>query len=153
MMGLLEYRSFGISGEDADICIDLDHGMYLPWEVRGRDWIVPRLDGRTEGNRRKDVLILPLAGFIRGRGLTPEDRLEYFAANVSAVMAVMDTSLGSGTLQASAGYLGLPVGSEAMIEARVLNASPGRVESYRMNPFQLWTFELEAVSGDWVVGS
>ena len=152
-MGLLEYRSFGISGEDADICIDLIEGMFLPWDVRGRDWIVPRLDGRTEGNRRKDTLILPLAGVIKGSGVDPTDRLEDFAANVEAVMAVMDPSLASGTLTASAGYLGLPVGSQATIECRVLNAGPGEIQSYRSNPFQLWTFELEALAGDWVVGS
>ena len=152
-MGLLEYRSLGISGEDADICIDLAYGMNLPWKVRGRDWIVPRLDGRTPGNRRKDVLILPLAGFIRGTGATPQDRLEDFAANVSAVMAVMDTSLGLGTLMASAGYLGLPTGSEAAIECRVLNASPGKIESYGMSALQLWTFDLEAVADDWDIGS
>lgn len=152
-MGLLEYRDFGISGEDDDICIDLVEGMWLPWNVRGRDWIVPKLDGRQAGNRRKDTLILPLAGYIRGSGADPTERLEDFSANVLAAMAVLDPSLDAGTLTVSQGYLGLPAGSEATIEARVRNASPGKIQSYRLFPFQLWTFELEVLEGDWVLGS
>jgi hypothetical protein len=152
-MGLLEFRDFGISGEDPDICIDLVEGYQLPVDVRGRDWIVPRLDGRIEGNRRPDLLILPLAGFVKGTGATPQTRLEDFNVNVTALMAVMDPSLGSGTLRLSAGYLGLPVGSEATIEARVRNASPGKIQSYPFAPLQLWTFELESLTTVWDIGS
>ena len=153
-MGLLEYRGLGISGEDDDICIDLIEGMWQPYQIRGRDWIVPKRDGRIYGNRRKDSLILPLAGFIRGSGADPTDRLEDFNSNVTAVMAVMDTTLDPGTLSASAGYLGLPTGSDATIECRVKNAAPGKIQSYRLFPFQLWTFELEAIDPpEWDFGS
>jgi hypothetical protein len=152
-MGLLEYRDFGLSGESDDICIDLVEGYRLPVNVRGRDWIVPKLDGRVEGNRRADVLIIPLAGFVKGTGANPQERLEAFDVNVTALMAVMDPSLGSGTLSLSDGYLGLPAGSEATIEARVKNAAPGKIQSYPFAPLQLWTFELEALSPDWDLGS
>lgn len=152
-MGLLEFRDFGLSGESDDICIDLVEGYRLPVDVRGRDWIVPKLDGRVEGNRRADLLILPLAGFIKGTGGTPTERLEAFNVNVTAVMAVMDPSLGSGTLRLSAGYLGLPPGSEAVLECRVRNAAPGKIQSYPMAPLQLWTFELESLTPEWDIGS
>lgn len=155
-MGLLEYRDFGISGESADICIDLIEGMWQPVQIRGRDWIVPKRAGRIYGNRRADALVLPLAGFIRGNPNLPtaQERLEDFQTNVTAAMTVFDTTLQPGTLSASSGYLGLPVGSEATVECRVRNAAPGRIQSYRTAPFQLWTFELEAIDPpEWTLGS
>ena len=152
-MGLLEFRSFGISGEDPDICIDLVEGWQLPVNVRGRDWIVPRLEGRVEGNRRADLLILPLAGYVKGSGSNPQERLEDFNVNVTALMAVMNPALDSGTLRLSAGYLGLPAGSEATIEARVRDAAAGKIQSYPFAPLQLWTFELEALTPEWDIGS
>ena len=150
-MGLLEFRDFGLSGEDDDICLDLIEGFLIPPAVRGRDWVVPRLDGRTEGNRRKDVISLPLAGFIRGSGGTTDERREDFLVNLTACMAVLEPSLASGTLKLSQGYLGLPTGSEATIQARVRNAAPGRIRSGQA--FQLWTFELEALTPEWEFGS
>lgn len=146
-MGLLEFRSFGLSGEDEDICIDLISGFYLPPNVRGRDWIVPRLDGRIAGNRRKDVLVLPLAGIVKGRSL------EDWLSNTTALMDVMDPSLDAGTLELSDGYLGLAAGVVASIQARCRNAAPGRIEGYRSVPSQRWTFELEVLEPEWVFGS
>jgi hypothetical protein len=155
-MALLEYRGLGISGENRDICIDLIEGMWQPTQIRGRDWIVPKRDGRIYGNRRADTLVVPLAGFIRGDPFLPDltDRRETFNDNVTAVMAVMDTTLEPGSLIASSGYLGLPAGSTATLECRVRNAAPGKIESYRTSPFQLWTFELEAIDPpEWTFGS
>lgn len=146
-MGLLEFRSFGLSGEDEDICIDLISGFYLPPNVRGRDWIVPRLDGRIAGNRRKDVLVLPLAGIVKGRSL------EDWLSNTTALMDVMDPSLDAGTLELSDGYLGLAAGVVASIQARCRNAAPGRIEGYRSVPSQRWTFELEVLTPEWTFGS
>lgn len=146
-MGLLEFRAFGLSGEDEDICIDLISGFYLPPNVRGRDWIVPRLDGRIAGNRRKDVLVLPLAGIVKGRSL------EDWLSNTTALMDVMDPSLDAGTLELSDGYLGLAAGVVASIQARCRNAAPGRIEGYRSVPSQRWTFELEVLEPEWVFGS
>ena len=66
--------------------------------------------------------MLPLAGFIKGSGATPQERLEEFNDNVTAVMAVLQPYGGIHTLELSEGYLGLPVGSEATLECRVRNA-------------------------------
>lgn len=151
-MGLLEFRDFGISGEDPDICIDLIEGLYQLPSVRGQDWVVPKLDYQVTGNRRKDKLILPLAGVVKGSGTTAEERREDLLANVTALVAIFDPSLGEGTLRASAGYLGLPAGSEAVIQARCRNGAPGKVQGYNASVWQLWTFELEAFM-DWDVGS
>ena len=116
-MGLLEYRSVGISGEDDDICIDLLEGMWQPVNVRGRDWIVPKLDGRQWGNRRRDSLSLPLAGFVRGTGADPTERLEDFNWNVLAILAVLDPEAAPGDLWASLGYMGLGSGLLASFSA------------------------------------
>ena len=150
-MGLFEFRDFGLSGEDDDICIDLVEGFVGLPQVRGRDWIVPRLDGEEPGNRRLGKLILPAAGFIRGTGSTPQERREDFLTNVTAAMAVLDPSLAPGTLRLSAGYLGLPVGSEATAEGRVRNASPGKLQNGQS--FQLWAFDFEIYAGSWEIGS
>lgn len=152
-MGLLEFRSFGISGEDPDICIDLQEGWQIPPSVRRRDWTVPRLDGRTEGNTRRDIITLPLAGTVKGSGPTAEDRLADFNDNTAALMAVMDTGLASGELRLSDGYLGIDSGVVLTIDARVKNASPGRIESYRTSPIQRWSFELECLDPEWTVGT
>lgn len=152
-MGLLEFRDFGLSGEDPDICIDLIQGYQLLPSVRGRDWIVPRLAGRQQGNRRKDLLTIPLAGFVRGSGATAQERREDFDANLTALMVVMEPNLTPGTLRLSDGYLGLPAGSEATIEARCKNGAPGKVESYNLMIYQLWTFELESLDPEWEIGS
>lgn len=150
-MGLLEFRSFGLSGEDPDICLDLASGFLLLPSVRGRDWIVPRLDGRVSGNRRTDILLLPVNGYIRGSGGTVAERREDMYANLSAVMAVMDPSLAPGALTLSQGYLGLPAGSEATIQARCRNGSPGKMLNGQSA--QLWSFELEVLQPGWEIGS
>jgi hypothetical protein len=151
-MGLLEYRDFGLSGEDDDICIDLIEGYLTPADVRGRDWIVPKLAGRQEGNRRPDILIIPLAGFVKGSGNTPQTRLEDFNANMTAVMAVLNPDTASGTLRLSNGYLGLPGGDTAEIECRVRNVAPGKIQSYPFAPLQLLTIELESLTTTWTIG-
>ena len=151
-MGLLEYRDFGISGEDDDICIDLIEGFLLPPAVRFKNYIVPKLDGEQAGNRRKGTLVIPAAGFIRGSGSTPQERREDFLVNLTAAMAVLNPALSEGALTLSQGYLGLPVGSEATIQAVVRNAAPGRMEAGQS--FQLWTFEFEALEEpEWSFGS
>lgn len=152
-MGVLTYRSVAISGSNPDICIDLIEGFLIPPDVRGSDWIVPRLDGRVEGNRRKDVLILPLAGIVKGSGATPDERREDFLANIETLMAAMDPSLASADLVLSDGYLGLEAGVTATIGARVRNASPAAIQAYHFAPHQRWTFELECLTPEWTYGT
>lgn len=150
----LTFRGFGLSGADADVCIDLIEGYLVLPSVRGRDWIVPRLDGRTEGNRRKDVLTLPLAGYVRARlGVTVEERREAFNEKLAAVMAVMDPSLSSGELLLSDGYLGIDSGTSLSIQARCKNAASAKITGYNSVPQQLWTFELECLQPEFEVGT
>lgn len=153
-MGKLEYGGFILSGNDADVCIDLVEGWQMPPEVRGRDYIVPKLDGRHFGNRRADVLDIPLAGFIRGSaGTTAQERLEDFNTNAMIVSSVLDPTLDPQTLELSEGYLGLLTGVVVTIEARVKNVALGKIQSYRTYPFQLITAELEALDPAWDYGS
>lgn len=157
MAGTFEYdpgspgSPITLSGSDPDICIDLVEGFITLPDVRGKDWIVPRLDSEQPGNRRLGKLILPAAGYIRGSGGTPEERREDFLVNVTAVMASLDPSLGVGTLTLAAGYLGLPTGSEATIQGRVRNVAPGKLQNAQS--FQLWTIEWECYQVAWDIGS
>jgi len=147
-MGLLEFDDFGLSGEDDDICIDLINGYLVLPTLRGSDWVVPRLDGRIAGNRRKDTMIIPAAGIIKGVSL------EDFNDNVTAVMAVLQPGqLDVKVLRLSDGYLGLDSGVTAEIEARCKNAAPGNVDSYRTRPIQKWTLEFEVITPEWTFGS
>lgn len=146
-MGTLTFRSLVISGSDPDICLDLVEGLSFP-DVRGKDWVVPRLDGRTEGNRRLDTLILPIQGVIKGSGTVGSTRQADFQANVQSVMDVMDPTLSPGAL-VLADYLGV----DATIQARCRSASPGKVTNYRGSIYQLWAFELESIAPVWDFGS
>lgn len=143
--------SITLSGSSDDICIDLLEGFVTLPDVRGKDWIVPRLDSEVAGNRRLGKLILPSAGFIKGSGATPQARRESFLVNVTAVMTALDPSLGVGTITLASGYLGLPVGSEATISARVKNVSGGKMQNAQS--FQLWTVEWECYETAFEIGS
>jgi hypothetical protein len=142
-----------LSGGSPEVCIDLIEGFITIPQLRTRDWVVPRLDGEVAGNVRLGALILPAAGYIRGAGATATARREDWLANTEAVMAALDPSLGVGTLILAAGYLGLPTGSEATIPGRVLNAAPGKVQSYNTYPMQLWTFEFKCYDPAFEIGS
>lgn len=151
MAGKFEIGSFALSGGDDDICLDLIEGFIGLPQLRGRDWIVPRLDGEEPGNRRAGKLILPVAGFVRGTGSTPTERREDFLVNMEAVLAAIDPTAGVATFTLSEGYLGLPTGSEATIQGRVRNASPGKLQNQQS--FQLWALEIECYSPGWEIGS
>lgn len=138
-------------GSSGDICIDLVEGFIGFPELRARDWIVPRLDGEVAGNVRLGALKLTAAGYIKGHGGTPTQRRESFLVNVQAVLTALDPSLGLGTLELAAGYLGLPSGSDASIPGRVLNAAPGKMQDGQS--FQLWTFEFKCYDPAWEIGS
>lgn len=149
MAGTLTFGGLVISGNDARICIDLVDGWRIPADIRAKNWIVPRLDGQIEGNRRKDTLTLPLAGKVQGFGSDADARRADFDDALSDLMAVMDPSLPSATLTLADGYLG--VADSVAIECVVNNAAPGRMQSGQA--FQLWTFELLALIPEWTLGS
>lgn len=145
---MLTFRSVQLN-TGTTVCLDLVQGYFEPAVPRGEDWIAYGLDGRTPGNRSLDERFIILEGYTRGIGETPADRLESFHDATAAVMAVMDTSAAPGTLSISSGYLGLPVGSEATIQARCTDVGSKRMTGYRSAPFQLWTIELLSVDPDW----
>lgn len=140
-----------LSGASPNLCIDLIEGFMTLPDVRGKDWVVPRLDGEQPGNRRLGKLILPAAGYVKGTGATPTARRESFLTAVTALVAALDPSLGIGTITLASGYLGLPVGSQATISARVRNVAPGKMQDQQS--FQLWTIEWECYDPFFEVGS
>lgn len=143
--------SVTLSGGSDEICIDLLEGFFLFPQIRGQDWIVPRLDGEQPGNRRKGKLIIPAAGYIRGAGSTPAQRLEDFNLNVQTVITALDPTLGVGVITLAAGYLGLASGDTATISARCRNGAPAKITGYNSFPQQLWSFEFEAYDPEWVI--
>lgn len=142
---------FVLSGGSDGVCIDLANGFMIFPQWRGRDWIVPRLDGEVPGNRRKGKLLVPANGFIRGLGGTPTERRENFNDTVTAMITALDPSLGVGALELATGYLGLNSGQTASIAARVRNAAPGKITGYNTVPQQLWSIEFECYDPDWTI--
>lgn len=141
--------SITLSGGSDKLCIDLIEGFRTLPDYRGRDWIVPRLDGEQPGNRRKGKLILPAAGYVQGLGSSEQARRDDMQLTLATLMTALDPSLGVGVITLAAGYLGVPSGDTATISARVRNVSPGKMQ--RHESFQLWTIEFEAYTPTWVV--
>jgi hypothetical protein len=131
------------------VCLDLVEGYAEPSTVRGADWIVPRLDGRTKGNRRHDVRRIVLEGYIRGLGTDLAERQQSWREATDTVMGLMDRASNPGDLIISDGYLGLPAGATATIGARCVNF--GRGDILNGQTFQKWSIELLSIDPEWVV--
>lgn len=148
---MIEYRSVEL--QTAKIHFDIPSGFFEPADVRGKDIIVPGRTGRVYFARVKDSRSVELQGYVMGIGATPQERSEDWHASTQALMAVMDYSLAAGALVASEGYLGLPAGDIATLQARCVNAIPGPV--LNCMSFQRWSFELECVASppEWDIES
>jgi hypothetical protein len=68
----LTYASTDIQEADLGIFFVITQGLNEAPEVRGRDFIVPGMDGQVARNRRSDHLDILLAGNVRGNGVDEE---------------------------------------------------------------------------------
>lgn len=150
----LEYRDLDIQNGDtpAEATIWLDiHNPFGPAEVRGEDFLIPQKPGLAEMSWVKHRRIIELRGFVRGVGDTPTERQQSFRSASEALEAVLDMSLTSGTLRALSPYLGLPLASEAVIQARTVDAVPGSIEAQQS--YQKWSIKLLCIANppEWEV--
>jgi hypothetical protein len=125
--------------------LNLTVGYAEPVSVRGTDTTVPSLAGRIARGRVADVRSLRIEGYIAA------NTAEEWRAATDTFSEIFDTRLGPGVLQIDEGYLGLPDGDVATINARTLNAVGAAIQAGKR--LQFWSIELESVDPDWVVGS
>jgi hypothetical protein len=141
----LTFRAVDLQNADtpgeAEIWFDIQN-RFEPAEVRGDDLIIPQKHGRTYMDRYQDRYVADLRGFVRGLGNTEVERQQAWRAATTALLAVMDLTLGPGTLSIVAPYQGLAAGSES-IQAFCVNAVPGPV--LNRESFQRWSFQLQAI--------
>lgn len=109
--------------------------------VRGRDIIVPGLEGRIWMPRKADVRSLLIEGWVIGE--EPEDWRFY----TDVFHSIFDPSLAPGEIAVTGPYLGVEAGVTYTIDARTLNAMPGPILGGTR--FQRWSVELESVDPDW----
>lgn len=139
----LEFRNLALDNY-VGIRLDVVRGFLTPPQMRGEDVIVPALVGRVSRDRVADVLTIVLEGYVAGTD--PED----WRAKTDQLIAVLDEhEADPGPLIARAPYLGLGIGDEATISARVRNYIEGPIRAGAT--IQTWSIELESTDPYWVV--
>lgn len=128
-------------------------GYGEPFEVRGRDVLVPGAEGLfvPPNSREGERYRFSLEGYVEGTGLTREARALSWRTATDVLMALMDRSLDPGQIVVgpaaparfpdSASYLGLT--EDMAINARCVSSVRGPVQ--RHMSFQTWSFEMECV--------
>lgn len=115
-----------------------------PAEVRGRDDVALGRDGRVARNRRRDVRIIELSGWVKGTGSDEEDQREDYWDNRLALEALFSTGT-TDVLQAT-----LPNGDTYTINTR---CRPPMLFRQIVPAFATVSIELESVDPDWEPGS
>ena len=123
----------------AAVYFDLVGHPSMPPQVRGEDWIAPGYAGRYQGNRIEDLWTFEIRGFVRGLGLTVDDRTTDFQSNLAAVLGALDMADDPGVF-AIASYLGM--GSHSVL-ARPVNMVAGPLRN--RGSFQSWSVGFEAI--------
>ncbi len=111
----LEYDNVALVHASLDWVLWLTRGLNDVPTVRGRDDVVPHLDGRVVRNRRADVLQLELAGWVLAHGDDLDETVANFRTSVRALQTLFDPALDPRVLSAT-----LEDGSAAAISARVV---------------------------------
>jgi hypothetical protein len=142
---LIEFRAQDWANVDG-IYLEITRGFLARPQVRGDDYVIAALPGRSSGNRVSDVLDILAEGYVAG--VTSED----WRANTDLLMAVLDENgVVPGTLIVRAPLYGLGAGEEASITARVVNAIPGPVGAGYAS--QTWSIQLQSLDTGWVLST
>lgn len=139
----LNFRSTDLAEDDMSILIELMEGLGQ-LEVRGKDTLVPALDGLVTRPRRPDRRRVPLLGSIRGVGDTEEDRQAAFWTMYKAVEDLFDPAADAADLIATLadGTIGTLAYTRAL---------PGLQFDIRVpNEWAAVSVVLESVSPNWV---
>ena len=135
----LRYDSVDLQQPDLQWFFEIERGLDEVPSVRGKDSIVPAADGRTERNRKNDVLSIVLLGFVRGAPDAVDQDASY-RENLASIRALFHSRRARATLTAT-----LEDGTVQTISARPLNIVPGRTVAPR---FRTLSIELEGYD-DW----
>lgn len=141
----LTYAGTDLQQSDLQWFFEITRGIVEVPSVRGRDSVVPGAAGRTERNRKNDVLSIVLTGFITADPtLTDlEDRRASYRQNVDAIRNLFAPSAARATLVAV-----MEDGTTQSIEARPLNIVGG---TYIASEYRVLSVELEGYD-DWLPG-
>lgn len=140
----VEYDNIDLQQSDLQWFFEIDRGLDEVPSVRGKDTVIPGLDGRFEQNRRNDTLSIVLRGFVQADPtLTDIDaRRASYRANMQVIRELFQPTNGRADLVAT-----LEDGSQQSISAVPLNivagtviASEYRELSIELEGFDDWTF-------------
>ena len=145
----ITYRSIALWNDPTDpespstgLKLHLTEGFTGGISVRGKDVIVPARAGRVWMPRIGDVRRLLIEGWVTGA-----DRSEW-REWTDLLGETFDPVLDPGEIKLVGPYLGIEVGVEYTIDARVLNLIAGPILAGMTA--QHWSIELESVDPDWV---
>jgi hypothetical protein len=140
----LTYASTDIQEADLGIFFVITQGLNEAPEVRGRDFIVPGMDGQVARNRRSDHLDILLAGNVRGNGVDEEAQRSDYRTNARAVRTLFNPNRDPADLVAT-----LEDGSTWTIECRP-DGSPIWNEQI-VSQFAYVSVKLYSVAPDWSI--
>lgn len=117
-------------------------GLDDTWETRGEDTVIPGAHGRVARARKRDRLLIELAGWVYGTGATDATMKADFRAALDELRTLFDPTRSAASL-----VVALEDGGSRMIEARPL---PGMLVAERLEGVAARvSVELEAVGYDW----
>jgi len=123
--------------------IGLVRGLDESWEVRGADDVIPSVHGRNPRDRKRDRLVIELAGDIMGIGATDDEQRADIRVCWEELRTLFDNTAAPATLEVV-----LEDGGTATIEARPVNIIPGPLT---LAVARAVSIELEAVGDAWDV--
>lgn len=140
----LTYAATDLQHADFGLYLEITQGLNEPPEVRGRDILVPGLNGMVVGTRRAHKLRIVLVGAIVGHGTTEPLRRSDFRATVRLLRTLFAPTRAPANLVATA-----EDGSTWTIAARPL---PGIIiDELVPSEWASVSVVLESVAPDWTV--
>lgn len=112
----LTYGGEDLQAADLSLFLEITQGLNELPEVRGRDVLIPYLDGQRPRPRRPDTLRLVLAGHVMGNGAAAAARQADYRTTMRALGVLFDTARDPADLVAT-----LEDGATATISARPLS--------------------------------
>lgn len=122
LVGLF-YNAVDLQQDDLQWFFEIERGLDEVPSVRGRDSIVPAADGRTERNRKNDIISIVLKGWVRADPTVTDidDARASYRANMATIRALFHPRNPRADLTAV-----LEDGTIQTISARGMNIVGGR---------------------------
>lgn len=137
----LTFAGVDVQHDDFGIFLEITQGLNEGPEVRGQDFVIPSVVGRTATNRKADRRRILLSGIVRGNGTTHADQQADYRDMVETFQALFSPASDPAELAAT-----LENGSVKTINARVLNVAWNEaIQSL----FAFVSVEMESVDPEW----